>query len=92
MLPDEGGNRVELDGWRLETAVLVGHDNVLVPTDSFSVAVQTYIRRIAQAITLLNRVACVPHYVLDIKTASVVCKCLFVCHLLNVNCCLSPMT
>ena len=52
MLPDEGGNRVELDGWRLETAVLVGHDNVLVTTDSFSVAAQTYIRRIAQAITL----------------------------------------
>ena len=92
MLPDEGGNRVELDGWRLETAVLVGHDNVLVSTDSFSVAAQAYIRRIAQAITLVKRVACVLQYVLDVKTASVVCKCLFVCHLLNVNCCLSAMT
>ena len=92
MLPDEGGNGVEFDGWRLKTAVLVGHDNVLVATDSFTVAVQTYIRRIAQAITLVKRVACVLQYVLDVKTASVVCKCLFVCHLLNVNCCLSAMT
>ena len=43
MLPDKGGNRVELDGWRLETAIFIGHDNVLVSTDSFSVAAQAYI-------------------------------------------------
>ena len=80
MLPNEGGDGVELDcGW-LETAVATRADNVFVTTDSASVTVQTDIGRIAQAITLVERVACVFQHVPDVKTITVVLKCLFVCH------------
>ena len=55
-------------------------DKVFVTTDSASVTVQTDIGRIAQAITLVERVACVFQYVPDVKTVTVALKCLFVCH------------
>lgn len=81
MFPNEGGHGIQLDLWWLETAVLVGHDNELVTSNSLTIIVQTYIRRIAQAITFVKRVACVLQYFFDVYTASVVCKCLFVYHL-----------
>ena len=85
MLPNEGGDGVELDcGW-LETAVATRTDKVFVTTDSASVTVQTDIGRIAQAITLVERVACVFQHVPDVKTITVVLKCLFVCHWLIVE-------
>ena len=81
MLPNEGGHGIQFDLWWLETAVLVGHDNELVTSNSLTIIVQTYIRRIALAVTFVKRVACVLQYFFDVYTASVVCKCLFVCHL-----------
>ena len=84
MLPNEGGDGVELDCRWLETAVATGADKVFVSTDSASVTVQTHICRIAQAITLVERVACVFQHVPDVKTVTVVLKCLFVCHWLRI--------
>ena len=84
MFPNKRGDGIELDLWRLKTAVASGTDKVFVTTDSASVTVQTDIGRIAQAITLVERVACVFQHVPDVKTITVVLKCLFVCHWLRI--------
>ena len=46
----------------------VGGDYEFVTTDASAVTVQTYIRRIAQAITPVERVACIYQYVLNAET------------------------
>ena len=50
---------------RLEAALTIGGDDELVTTDASTVTVQTYIRRIAQAITPVERIACIYQYVLN---------------------------
>ena len=46
----------------------IGGDDELVTTDASTVTVQTYIRRIAQAITPVERIACIYQYVLNAET------------------------
>lgn len=52
----------------LKAALTIGGDNELVTTDASAVTVQTYIRRIAQAITPVEHVACIYQYVLNAET------------------------
>lgn len=65
MLLDEADDVVILPRRRLETAKAIGSDNELVTTYTSALAVQPYIRRIAQAVTSVQRVACVYQHILN---------------------------
>ena len=67
---------VLLDG-RLETAKAVSSHDELVTTDATTSVVQTDIRRIAQAITPIERVTCVYQHILNVQASFeiVVCEC-----------------
>ena len=50
---------------RLETAETVGCDEKLISMNTLAVAVQTYIRRVAQAIPPVERIACIYQHILN---------------------------
>ena len=62
---DESDDIVVLLCRRLETALAVGGDDELVTVDASAVTAQTYIRRVAQAITPVERIACIYQHVLN---------------------------
>ncbi len=68
MLGDERDYIVHPLLGRLETPFAVGSYNELVTLDSSSFIVKSHIRRIAQAITSIEVIACVLQHVLDVKT------------------------
>ena len=68
MLGDERDDIVYPLLGRLETPFAVGSDNKLVALDAPSFIVKSHIRRIAQAITSVEVIACVLQHVLDVKT------------------------
>ena len=68
MLGDERDDIVHTLLGRLETPFAVGSYNELVTLDAPSFIVKSYIRRIAQAITSVEVIACVLQHVLDVKT------------------------
>ena len=65
MLLDEADDVVVLPRRRLETAKAIGSDDELVTTNTSALAVQPYIRRIAQAVTSVQRVASVYQHILN---------------------------
>ena len=65
---DEADDVVVLLCRRLETALAVGCNDELVTVDASAVTAQTHIRRVAQAITLVERIACIYQHVLNAQT------------------------
>ena len=65
---DEADDIIILLCWRLKTALTIGCNNEVVASDASAVTVKTQIRRIAQAITPVERVACIYQYVLNAET------------------------
>ena len=59
MFLDEGNDIVILAFGRLETTEAVGRDDELVSSHTPPVAVNAHIRRIAQAVTAVQPIACV---------------------------------
>ena len=80
MLGDEGDDIVHLLLWRLETALAVLRDNEFVSFYTAAFAVQPHIRRIAQAITSVEVIACVSQHVLNINACLEVVVCELVRH------------
>ena len=62
---DEADDVVVLLSGRLETALAVGCNDELVTVDASAVTAQTHIRRVAQAITSVERIACIYQHVLN---------------------------
>ena len=79
---DKGDDVVELLLWGLEaTFATSGHDK-LVSTDACAIAVRADIGRITQAVTLVQVIACVHQYILNVQPLQEVIVCQFsVCHL-----------
>ena len=77
---DEGDDVVHLLLWRLEAALAVLRDNELVSFHTAAFAVQPHIRRIAQAITSVEVIACVSQHVLNINACLEVVVCELVRH------------
>ena len=67
MLRDKSNDIVHFLLWRLETAFSVCSYNELISSDPASIAVKTYIRGIAQAITSIEVIACVLQHVLNVN-------------------------
>ena len=65
MLFDEAYDIVVLMRWRLEAALAIGSNDELVTVYASASTVQTYIRRVAQAIPPVERIACIYQYVLN---------------------------
>lgn len=79
---DKGYDIIELLLWWLETAFAVRRDDELVTTDACAVAVRADIGRITQAVTLVQVIACVHQYILNVQPLQEVIVCQFsVCHL-----------
>ena len=62
---DEADDVVVLLCRRLETALAVGCNDELVTVDASAVTAQTHIRRVAQAIPPVKRIACIYQYILN---------------------------
>ena len=78
---DKGYDIIELLLWWLETAVAVRCDDELVTPDACAVTVRADIGRITQAVTLVQVIACVHQYILNVQPLQEVIVCQFsVCH------------
>ena len=78
---DKGYDIIELLLWWLETAFAVRCDDELVTPDACAVAVRADIGRITQAVTLVQVIACVHQYILNVQPLQEVIVCQFsVCH------------
>ncbi len=75
MLLDERDNVEHLLTGRLKASHAVGGDNKLVATHTLAFIVQSDIRRIAQAITSVQLIACVLQYVLDVNAMDEIIVC-----------------
>ena len=80
MFGDEGDDIVHLLLGRLETALAVLHDDEFVSFYTAAFAVQPHIRRIAQAITSVEVIACVSQHVLYVNAGLEVVVCELVRH------------
>ena len=79
---DKGYDIIELLLWWLETAFAVRRDDELVTPDTCAVTVHTDIGRITQAVTLVQVIACVHQYILNVQPLQEVIVCQFsICHL-----------
>ena len=78
---DKGYDIIELLLWWLETAFAVRRDDELVTPDACAVVVRADIGRITQAVTLVQVIACVHQYILNVQPLQEVIVCQFsVCH------------
>ena len=68
MLLDETYHVVVLLLWWLKTALAIVSDNKLVASHPLSMTVHLYIRRIAQAISFVQLIACVHQQLLYVQT------------------------
>ena len=79
---DKGYDIIEFLLWWLETAFAVRRDDELVTPDTCAVTVRADIGRITQAVTLVQVIACVHQYILNVQSLQEVIVCQFsVCHL-----------
>ena len=67
MLFDKTDDVVVLVRRRLEAALAIGSNDELVTVYASASTVQTYIRRVAQAIPPIERIACIYQYFLNIQ-------------------------
>lgn len=65
---DEGYDVIDFLFLCLETALAVRHHDELVATDTTAFAVHTHIRRITQTVTLVQMIARVNEYVLNVQS------------------------
>ena len=81
MLLDETYHIVVLLLWWLKTTLAIACDNELVASHSLPMTVHLYIRRIAQAISFVQLIACVHQQLLYVQTLQEIIICQFVvCH------------
>ena len=79
MLFDKTNDVVVLVRRRLEAALAIGSNDELVTVYASASTVQTYIRRVAQAIPPVERIACIYQYFLNVQAlfeivVSVLCR------------------